>query len=450
MFRPYYSTSIKTATIKSLMIGLFSLIPILSPAILLAHDDDPQEGGVSTRDDSAVVRPPVEEHHEVLAELGHKLHPIHAAFESRISGWLTPIAQGTIGSKYPSAQRNDRAEGSLSMDIFYEATLKGSSIFMLHLDVQQGAGLVHIPPLFASPNGNTTGPNNDIESFVNNQVHLDQAWYETAFGEGRWTLTLGQLDPTAYFDTNNYANNERFQFFANQFGNNPTIEFGGTGNFYGAGFRLTYSPSEFVDVTLGALDGDGDYSEMFDKPWVIAEVDLKPKLAGKEGNYRLYVWQNSLPHYKLDGNGDPTFVTIVGNPSDNAPSNLIDNKNSGLGINFDQVLTDNLGIWARIGMQDGDVSQFDRHVSAGLQVSGMAFNRPDDVIGIGLAYTMISDAYKDASGLDGNELYAEAYYNITVKESFQISPDIQYIVNPGGNSDQDPFLVYGVRAGVMF
>lgn len=421
-----------------LLAGWISLMLFFSPSTLLAHEE------------GKVERPPAESHHDVTAELGHKLHPVHMAFGSRISGWLTAIAQGTIGSKDSSGKKNDMAEGSLSMDLFYEATLNGSGNFMFHLDIQQGQGLTNIPALFASPNGNTTGPNNDIESFANDQVHLDQAWYETTISEGRWTLTLGQLDLTAYFDTNNYANNERFQFIANQFGNNPTIEFGGTGNFYGAGFRLTYSPSDFMDLTLGALDGDGNYTEMFDRPFVIAEVDLKPKLAGKEGNYRFYAWQNSLPHYRLNGDGISSFVTAIGNPSDKAPSELIGNKNSGFGINFDQVLTDNLGLWARLGIQDGDVSQFDRHVSGGLQISGNLFNRPEDVIGIGVALTMISDAYKNASGFDGNEIYAEAYYNITAREGFQVTPDIQYIVNPGGDDNQDPFLVYGIRAGVMF
>jgi hypothetical protein len=186
---------------------------------------------------------------------------------------------------------------------------------------------------------------------------------------------------------------------------------------------------------------------MFDRPFVIAEVDLKPKLAGKEGNYRLYYWENRMPHY-----GD--FLTMVGGTEvdgSGIPVNpVIGDKNSGLGFNFDQVLTDNLGLWARLGIQDGDVSQFDRHVSAGVQISGATFNRTEDVIGVGLAFNRISDAYKKASGLDSDEFLAEAYYNIAVKEGFQVTPDIQYIANPGGNSDKDSFVVYGVRAGVMF
>src|SRR3990170_7106172 len=320
-------------------LAVISVLNFVSIQLAMAHpgekDDSGHQEGIQAREDGSIQRPPTKEHYEAAAELGHKLHPIHAANQARIYGWLTAIAQGTIGSKDDSGKKNDKAEGSLSGDIFYEASLNGSGKFMLHLDIQQGEGLVNTPGLFTSPNGNPTGPNNDIESFNNDQVHLDQAWYETTLADGKLTLTLGQLDPTAYFDTNNYANNERFQFIANQFGNNTTIEFGGTGNFYGAGFRLTYSPADLIDITVGALDGDGNYSEMFDRPFVIAEMDINPKLAGKEGNYRFYAWQNSLPHYRLDGDGNPAFVTSVGNPSENPPTELIADKNSGFGISLD-------------------------------------------------------------------------------------------------------------------
>jgi len=440
-----------------LTLVVISVINFVSIQPVMAHPGEEDDSGhqeeilIAHDEEDGVTRPAPEEHHEVGAQLGHKLHPIHADNQARISGWLTVIAQGTIGSKDDSGRKNDLAEGSLSGDIFYEASLNGSGKFMLHLDIQQGEGLVNTPALFASPNGNVTGPNNDVESFLGDQVHLAEAWYETKLANDKLTLTFGQLDPTVYFDTNNYANNERFQFIANLFGNNTTIEFGGTGNFYGAGFRLTYSPSDIVDITLGALDGDGNYREMFDRPFVIAEMDIKPKLAGKEGNYRFYVWQNSLPHYRLDGDGNIAFVTVTGNPSDSPPTDLIGDKNTGFGISLDQVLTDNLGLWARLGIQDGDVSQFGRHISGGVQISGGAFGRPDDVLGLGLALTMISDAYKDASsGMDSNELYAEAYYNIAVKEGFQVTPDIEYIVNPGGDGGKDSFAVFGVRAGVMF
>src|SRR3989304_5475147 len=285
-----------------LTLVVISVINFVSIQPVMAHPGEEDDSGhqeeilIAHDEEDGVTRPAPEEHHEVGAQLGHKLHPIHAV---------------------------------------YEASLNGSGKFMLHLDIQQGEGLVNTPALFASPNGNVTGPNNDVESFLGDQVHLAEAWYETKLANDKLTLTFGQLDPTVYFDTNNYANNERFQFIANLFGNNTTIEFGGTGNFYGAGFRLTYSPSDIVDITLGALDGDGNYREMFDRPFVIAEMDIKPKLAGKEGSYRFYVWQNSLPHSRLDGDGNIAFVTVTGNPSDSPPTDLIGDKNTGFGISLD-------------------------------------------------------------------------------------------------------------------
>ncbi|MDD5434093.1 MAG: carbohydrate porin [Nitrospira sp.] len=439
MYQQDSASAIRMAMTQVLIVSMVLLTMFLSPSVLLAHDDNDNEDLLAL-DGNVVERPPIEEHHEESAELGHKLHPIHTANQAKISGWLTAIVQGTAGSKDPSGNKNDMSEGSLSMDLLYEATLDNSGRFMFHLDVQQGKGLINTSPLFVAPNGNPTGPNNDIESFVNDQPHLVEAWYETSFADNKLILTLGQLDPTVYFDTNNYANSEKFQFIANEFGNNTAVEFGGSANFYGAGFRVTYSPSDFMSLTLGSINGDGTYSDMLSRPFTMAEVDLKPKLSGKDGNYRFYYWENHLPHYSdfLTTTGGTTSTTIIGN------------KNSGLGASIDQALTGNLGVWARVGIQDKKVSQFDRHISGGIQLSGNAFNRPQDVLGIGAGLTMISDDYKKASGLNGDELYTEAYYNIAVKEGFQVTPDIQYISNPGGNSKKDAFFTYGVRAGVMF
>ena len=408
--------------------------------------------GLSAQEPAAADREDKEAHHDPAAELGHKQHPVHAAFESNLSGWLTAIAQGTIGSKDAAGEKNDASEGSLSMDIFYEAALNGSGLFLFHLDAARGGdGLSHIPALLASPNGNPTGTNADLE-FDEDRIHVVEASYETTLGDGKWTLTFGHIDPTGYFDANAYANDERTQFLANGFVINPAIEWGGDPNFFGPGARLTFTPSDLMDVTFGVMEGDGDYRDMFSRPFMMAEVDLKPNLGGKEGTYRIYYWENHLPHYDdfLTVNGGTATAPDPISGEEVPTGALLGDKNTGFGISLDQVLTDNFGIWARLGMQDGDVSQFDRHVSAGVQIAGGAFGRPDDAAGVGLGMTMVSDAYKDALGFSDNELYAEAYYNMLVKEGFQVSPDIQYVSNPGGDGSQDPFFVYGVRAGVMF
>ena len=134
-----------------------------------------------------------------------------------------------------------------------------------------------------SPNGNPSGPNADIESFNNDAIHMTQFYYEHNIA-GTLVLSVGKLDPTAYFDANDFANNERSQFLANIFVNNPALEFGGSPDFYSPGARATYSPTDAIGLTVAAFEGDGDFSSSFDRPFLFAEADFKAEPLGRPGN----------------------------------------------------------------------------------------------------------------------------------------------------------------------
>lgn len=368
---------------------------------------------------------------------GHRLHPIHSLGEAKISGDVTMIGQTT-----PSVAPGEQSEGTISMDLYFEHQVSESGLVLVHLDLQQGQGFQFFP-VFTAPNGNTTGPNNDIETFDGQTaLHLDQAFYEHRWLGERVVLTVGQYDPTAFFDTNAYANSERTQFLAAIFGVNPTLEFGGTDNFYGFGGVLQVRPIKHLNLLLGAMEGDGDYQEMFTRPWSIAEIDVDLDLFGRGGTYRFFAWQN-YRHHKADS------------------SLNTDRENRGAGFNFDQALTDHVGMWGRYGVQDGQIAHFDQSVSAGFQVAGWGVGRPHDALGIGYGLTMISDDYEAASAVAGNprfnanEGYFEAYYRYVVSGDGELlgvslSPDVQYITNAGGNRSLDPIVVYGLRLQAFF
>ncbi|MBI3754718.1 MAG: carbohydrate porin [Deltaproteobacteria bacterium] len=380
---------------------------------------------------------------EAVDELGHKFHPIHSIYGLKIGGGLTVTAQGILHDK----GNNQRGAGALSADIILESPVGKDGRAVAVFDFQRGAGLQNLPPFFTAPNGNATGPNNDIESFNNDQIHVAQFYYEHNLS-ATMVASIGQLDPTAYFDTNRFANNERIHFLANEFANNPAIEFGGTENFYTLGTRLTYQPVEAFDITVGAFEGNGDYADSFDKPFSMAELNFKLKPADKEGNYRIYYWNRQ---------GRDSSVNTA-NPND---ADLMKAKNSGVGFSIDQVVTDMFGVWLRAGAQREKVAQFDRHISGGLNITGASFGRPDDAIGLGYGMTLMGKTYKNykegaSSGFKaGAEQYMELYYNIAVAEApqmkgFHISPDIQYVINPGGDTNATKVFIYGIRLQTFF
>ncbi|MBI5344226.1 MAG: hypothetical protein HZB83_02640 [Deltaproteobacteria bacterium] len=373
----------------------------------------------------------------VTDELGHKLHPIHSLYGLKITGGLTMTAQGAAHLKGAA----HRGAFALSGDLALESPVGKDGRAVVVLDVQQGAGLQVTPNVFfAGPNGNPTGPNTDVESFNNDAVHLAQLYYEHKILEDL-VISMGQLDITGYFDANSFANNERMQFLANIFVNNPAIEFGGSGNFYGPGVRLTYSPAGNIDLTAGAFEGNGDYANTFDNPFVMAETDLKAGISGKEGNYRAYYWTR---HGRTD-----TLSTA--NPLD---ADLQRATNSGIGISLDQMVSASTGVWLRAGTQREKVAQFDRFIGAGVNIKGIC-GREKDVIGLGYGASFMGRDYEGyldgvAPGFrKGAEHYMEAYYNIAVSgavqnRGFHISPDIQYALStPAGTGTPQSYSYTG-------
>ncbi len=376
-------------------------------------------------------------------ELGHRLHPIHSMYGLRIGGSITLTAQGAAHVKTPGAKSALALSGDLAMESPIGEKGRAVAVF----DFQQGAGLANLPQFNMSPNANPSGPNADIESFNNDSLHVTQLYYEHNIAE-TLVVSFGKLDPAAYFDANGFANNERSQFLANVFVNNPAIEFGGSPDFYGPGARLTYSPTDAIGLTVGAFEGDGDFSSSFDRPFLMAEADLKAKPLGRDGNYRVYYWTRR---------GRPDALTSA-NPLDPA---LVTAENKGVGLSVDQTLNDWCGAWLRLGTQDKRVARFDRFAAVGINISGQGFGRENDSIGVGYGATLMGGDYKDyvlsqtPAFRQGAEHYIEAYYNFAVEHApgnrgFHVSPDIQYVMNPGGDRDAAKPFIYGVRMQAYF
>ncbi|MFQ5736688.1 MAG: carbohydrate porin [Thermodesulfobacteriota bacterium] len=422
-------------------------VSVLMAAITLAFsyqtvsfaDDNSELQGLKSRVEKLEKRV---EAQEVVDELGHKFHPIHSLYGIKISGGLTLSAHGVSNIK----NADNRGAAAVSADFVIESPVGENGTVALVLDFERGGGIANLPAFFTAPNGNPTGYNADIESFDDDGVHVTQVYYEHNTGD-RLFVTVGQLDPTGYFDANDFANDERGQFMANVFVNNPTVEWGGTDNFYAPGVRATYFPTGNFDVSVGVFEGNGDYTDTFDNPFVMVEANLRTDVLGG-GNYRLYYWNRQ-------GRDD---VLSTATPTNAALARV---RNQGVGVSIDQTVAQDIGVWFRAGMQRETVAQFDRFVGAGLRVGGAAFGRAHDSVGFGYAATFISSDYESyRKGVNpafdpAAEHYMELYYDYafggaTELAGFHITPDLQYVVNPGGDSDASNVLLYGARVQVYF
>jgi carbohydrate-selective porin OprB len=144
------------------------------------------------------------------------------------------------------------------------------------------------------------------------------------------------------------------------------------------------------------------------------------------------------------------------------------NVKLGIGINLEQHITEDIGVFFRGMYSDGETevdayNPADRSVSLGAVAKGSAWRRPFDVTGVGLGSSWISQAharYLALGGVDGfigdghlrqaPEGVVEGFYSVNLLKAIWLSGDYQYLWNPGFNADRGPVHIFGARIHAEF
>jgi high affinity Mn2+ porin len=140
----------------------------------------------------------------------------------------------------------------------------------------------------------------------------------------------------------------------------------------------------------------------------------------------------------------------------------------GFGVNAEQNLSANIGVFARGSWNDGAsetyaFSEIDRALSAGTVVKGKLWNRHDDAVGFAWVRNGLSRAHRDylAGGGHGAfigdgqlnyqpESIVEAYYSINLAGNAWVTLDYQRIANPAYNADRGPVTVGAIRLHAQY
>jgi porin len=101
----------------------------------------------------------------------------------------------------------------------------------------------------------------------------------------------------------------------------------------------------------------------------------------------------------------------------------------------------------QVGVADPEVSPSEAHLGAGLHWSNPFAPELNDALGLGLSGVRLSD--EAGAGFDEREEVAiEAFYGFEPLSWLHLKPTVQYVVNPGGDSDLDDALVLTLRTTV--
>ena len=289
--------------------------------------------------------------------------------------------------------------------------------------------------------------------------------------ENQLVITVGKFAIPDIFDTNQYAHDPRQDFLNWAIIDLGTFDYGADawGYTYGAAAELSLG-----DWTgrLGVFDGSTVPNDKaldpkpFDQTQEIVEIEHRQSLFDREGKIKLLAF---LTEARLGSYDDAVALArLTGTIPDTSLVRKMRTK-FGAGINLEQPVSDDLGLFLRAGATEGndevyEFSEINRTLSLGASLAGASWDRPDDRIGSALAFNGLSEAakrYLQAGGLgiltgDGQlpnsagEMIWESYYSYALAESFALSADYQLINHPAYNRDRGPVQVLSARAHLQF
>jgi high affinity Mn2+ porin len=391
----------------------------------------------------------------------------HPAFRSPYTGPLSLDPRSDI-------------EETLSVSAFLGGRLWQGGEFYVNPEVLQGFGLSNSTGIAGFTNGEAfkVGSKGPI-------VRMSRLFFRQTFALGdaseavesdgnqlagkrpidRITITAGLFAVVDVFDNNGYAHDSRSGFL------NWTINDMGTFDMASPAYNYTYGASaEWYQAWWTARAGlflepsvpnTPDIDTTFRQYQPTVELEARHSSWGQPGKLKLLVFGKRVVA------GSFSDALTLSEATGQAPSTALVRKNPvwgyGGGLNLEQQITADLGVFARASVQDGKHEEFaftqvDESISAGLVLTGQRWGRENDVVGVGAVANGLFKPERDYlaaggtgiiigdGGLNyGPEEILETYYRLVPWDWAAITLDYQFIENPAYNRDRGPVSVFGAR-----
>lgn len=349
-----------------------------------------------------------------------------------IHGGVVGFYQGRNGVDSNDMDFKDANGAGFAVDLELGVKPIENGAFFMRLHAGEGQGadkdLDDNGGLFA--NLNTIADDNPGDEGVS----LLEAYYTQTFLDERLFLSMGKTEQFVFIDDNAFANHEYTQFIGKPFVNDTVLD---GEDEYTPLLAVGGSPMErlklvflFQSSSRPYLEEDlqkSKYDDIFDTPFLAGQMTYSPEIYGLPGNYRLYVWGATYQRPEI---GDEEGA----------------DRGWGVGLSLDQKVHEKVGLFARLGYHNDSVYEVPWSWSAGANIVGVIPARSEDEVGLGVAGLVANHDLEN----DGVEYHFEAYYRIVLSEYFSISPDLQYVVNPLGDSDNDDIVAGMLRGQLSF
>jgi high affinity Mn2+ porin len=419
-----------------------------------------------------------------------------AASDSPAERWnlyyqATSIGQrhGTFNAPYQgplSLQDHPENVVSLTTTLFFGLQLGSNTQIYFDPEIAGGRG-------FSGVNGIANAPNGELPRVASAtpKPYLARLYISHDFGFGsekehvesdanqlagdrpmtRYTVTVGRFSLEDFFEANSYTHDPRTQFITWGLMYNGAWDYpadtrgytwGMVHEFHTRNWSLRYSAVAEPKKANGArfdrrlLRDRGD----------VFEGERRYSLGTHPGAVRVLGYLN---HTDSGSYGDAVGLAgQTGTTPDVTAVRHAGTLKYGFGLNIEQQISRDVGVFSRLGWSDGKTQDFaftaiDRLASGGLSVRGTKWKRKDDVAATSFTASGISGVhalYLARGGLDfligdGRLNYApeyvwESYYNAHLFRGLFATFNLQHVGNPAFNHDRGPVWIEAIRLHMEF
>jgi high affinity Mn2+ porin len=303
----------------------------------------------------------------------------------------------------------------------------------------------------------------DTEEADRDELHL-----ATQLPARRLEFRIGKFDLVDFFDVNTWGSDSHLQFLNWTVDSNGAYDYAANTRGYTDGATLEYDDHWWTVRFAEAMMPKTANGRFLDADIARAraeniELEARGKRIGhRAGTVRLLSYLN---HADMGSYEDAIRAFL---DHETATPDIIATRQQGrhkygFGLNFEQEITPQIGVFGRLGWSDGRNESYaytedDRTVELGAMVTGNAWHRRNDHAGIAAVGNGIVAAHQEYLALGGlgfilgdggltygHEKIVETFYTAHLWHGFFASYDFQHANNPGYNEARGPVSVSAVR-----
>lgn len=307
------------------------------------------------------------------------------------------------------------------------------------------------------------------------RVPAERSWLNlaTSLPQRRLEFWVGKFTMPDFLDNNGPGSDPHLQFLNWTVDDNGAYDYAANTRGYTDGAMLEYDDgrwtARFVEALMpkvaNGIQLDADIARARSENF---EVDYNGGfLRHRDGAFRVLTYLN---HANMGNYSEAIREFLDGETvrPDIVATRRQGRHKYGVGLNFEQNLTDRIRTFGRWGWSDGHNESFvytevDQAFELGGDYRGDAWHRKNDRVGAAFSLNSISADHREYLALGGigfllgdgalnygQEKILESYYTAHLWRGFFTSFDLQHINDPGYNRDRGPVLVPAVRIHVEF